>query len=102
MSKPKKQSFARGEVYTGPKGIFDGEEVGGVLAHYALDEDGKKPLLHGGKPVRLVQIDLAPDDPDDGSEEFRIAGPKDPAQTVTGRIVDLEPERAHSSTKAGA
>lgn len=101
MGGKSKQSFARGEKYTGPKAIFSGEEVGHVTAHYALDEDGKGLLLRSGKPVRLVQIDLAPDDPDDGSEEYRIAGPKDPPQ-VAGRIVDFEPEAAHSSTRAGA
>lgn len=101
MSKPKKQSFAQGEKYTGPKGIFDGEEVDGVLAHYALTEDGKGLLLRGGKPVRLMQVDLAPLDENDGSEEYLIAGPKDPPQR-SGRVVELEPENVKGASRTGA
>jgi hypothetical protein len=89
------QSFARHAKYKGPKAIFDGEEVGFVKAHYALDADGKNLLLRGGKPVRLIQVDLAPDDPDDGREEYLIAGEKDPPQIDKGRLVQLEPENIH-------
>lgn len=67
-----------GSVYDGPKAIFD---VDGVVAHYAIDEDGNPG-------ARLVQIDLAPEDPDDGSEEYRIAADEDPPQITS--LVELE------------
>lgn len=95
------QSFARLAKYTGPRAVFDGEEVGFVKGFYALDSEGKSLLLRGGNPVRLIQVDLAPDDPDDGKEEFLIAGPKDPPQSAKGRIVELEPEAASGKAKAG-
>lgn len=69
-----------GDLYEGPKSI---QTIDGITAHYAETEDG---------PVRLVQIDLAPDNPDDGSEEFRIAGPDDPGQETAVNPVELEVE----------
>lgn len=71
-----------GDTYTGPKAIM---EIDGVVAHYALTKDG---------PVRLIHIDLAPDNPSDGSEEFRVAGPGDPVSTAVsnGSTVEMEVE----------
>lgn len=68
-----------GDLYTGPKHI---DTVDGITAHYADTPEGL---------VRLVQIDLAPDDPDDGAEEYRIAGPDDVFPEATS-IVELEIE----------
>lgn len=73
-----------GSLYTGPKAI---DTIDGITAHYALTKDG---------PVRLVQIDLAPDNPDDGSEEYRIAGPDDPYQEGLN-VVELEIEEIQGS-----
>lgn len=83
-----------GEIYKGPKAIFSGPEVGHVVAHYALDKEGNL-LERNGEPVRLVQIDLAPGDPEDGSEEYRIAGKDDPPQK-SGNVVELEPDTVHA------
>ena len=77
-----------GDLYEGPKGI---DTIDGVTAHWALTKDG---------PVRLVQIDLAPDDPDDGSEEYRVASDDDPVQ-VGDRIVELEVEDIHGQASSG-
>jgi hypothetical protein len=96
------QSFARHARYKGPMAVFDGEEVGFVRGFYALDEEGKNLLMRGGKPVRLIQVDLVPDDPDDGKQEFKIAGPEDPPQIDKGRLVDLEPDAATAATRADA
>lgn len=96
------QSFARHAKFKGPMAIFDGEEVGFVRAFYALDKDGKNLLLRGGKPVRLLHVDLAPEDPDNGKQEFRVASEKDPPQIDKGRFVDLEPEPATAATRASS
>lgn len=74
-----------GDLYEGPKYI---DTIDGVTAHYADTPGG---------PVRLVHIDLAPDDPQDGSEEYRVAGPDDPA-SITGNVVELEVEGNGSSS----
>lgn len=79
----------RGELWKGPKGIFDGAEVGHRHGFYALTADGKELLKVGGKPVRLTHVDLAPGDEYKGDEEFRVAGPNDP-DTVQGNLVGLE------------
>lgn len=79
----------RGDLWKGPKGIFDGEEVGHRHGFYALTDDGKDLLKVRGKPVRLTHVDLAPGDEYNGDEEFRVAGPKDPG-TVQGNLVDLQ------------
>jgi len=78
-----------GSLYEGPKYI---DTIDGVTAHWADTKDG---------PVRLVQIDLAPDDPNDGSEEYRIAADDDPVQQPLN-IVELELDEIHgqSSTEA--
>jgi hypothetical protein len=52
---------------------------------YALSDDGKsfrKPLL------RLVMIDDAPGDDEDGACHLEVAGNEDPPQRA-GRVVDL-------------
>lgn len=81
-----------GSVYDGPKAILTDED--GVTAHWALDKDGD-PL------ARLIQIDLAPDDPDDGSEEYRVAGDDDPVQDP-GNIVELEVDDIHGQASSEA
>jgi hypothetical protein len=81
-----------GDLYTGPKAIVVDED--GVPAHWALDKDGQPIAL-------LTQIDLAPDNPDDGSEEYRVAGPNDPSPEP-GRIVELEVEDIHGSASTEA
>jgi hypothetical protein len=96
------QSFAARAKYTGPRAYVTGEEVDHVPGFYALDEEGRSLILRGGKPVRLIHVDLAPEDPDDGREEYLIAGPKDPPQSTRGRLKELEPERVTSTTKAGS
>lgn len=102
MGKRASQSFAARAKYTGLKAFCNDDSVGFVPGFYALTDDGKQLLLRGGKPVRLMHVDLAPGDPDDGSEEFLVAGPKDPPQSEKGRIVPLEPEAATAKGKAGA
>lgn len=84
-----KTSLKRGDLYEGPKAVFDGEEVGHRHGFYALTGDGKELLKNRGKPVRLTQVDLSPGNEYDGAEEFRVAGPDDPG-TVQGRLVGLE------------
>lgn len=96
------QSFARHAEYKGPKAIFSGEEVGYVLAFYALTKDGKGLLERNGKPVRLMAVDQAPDDPGDGRTKFLVASEKDPPTTDKGRLVELEPESVHIKTRTGA
>lgn len=84
-----------GDVYKGPMAVFDGEEVGHVHGFYALDETGKQLL----KPlVRLMHVDLAPGDDDDGKQEFRVAGKNHPSTTTSERLVDFEAE-AHGNGK---
>jgi len=78
-----------GDVYDGPRSI---QTIDGVTAHWAETKDG---------PVRLVQIDLAPDNPDDGSEEYRIASDDDPIQ-VSDSIVDLEVDEIQGKTSTEA
>lgn len=95
-----KQSFARGAVWRGRLAHFSGPEVDHMNGPYALDDD-QKLLLRAGKPVRLMHIDLAPEDPDDGKECYVIAGPADPPQTNVN-VVELEPEQIKAVTKAGA
>ncbi len=81
-----------GSLHKGARAIFNPPDVA-VSGFYAIDKAGKPGQ-------RLVQVDLAPDDPDDGSEEFRIASKNDPAQ-VSGKIVDLEPDELNATGKAG-
>lgn len=73
-----------GDLYDGPKHI---DTIDGVTAHFADTKDG---------PVRLVQIDLAPDDAGNGAEEYRIAGPDDEPQ-AQANVVELEMERIHGT-----
>lgn len=122
MTKAKSQSFAQGAEYNGPKAIFDGPEVGFVRAFYAIaplpeghrDADGNLRsgtdlLMRGDKPVRLMQVDMAPGDPDDGKEKFFIAGSDDPPQSTIdgrevkqGRIVSMEPEAMSMKSRTSA
>lgn len=95
-------SLKQGARYTGPKAIFDDESVGFVKAFYALDKTGKELLKQRGKPVRLVHVDLAPGDPEDGTEEFRVAGPSDPPQIQDGNPVELKPENLQGAADVGA
>jgi hypothetical protein len=97
-----KQSFSRHAEYEGLKAFANGAEVGHVPAFYALTEDGKDFLRRGGEVVRLIHIDLAPDDPDDGNEKFLIAGKDDPPTITEGRLVELEPEQVKGKTGVGA
>jgi hypothetical protein len=82
-----------GDLYTGPKAILTDED--GLTAHWAISDKGE-PL------ARLVQIDLAPGDPDDGSEEYRVAGPDDPAQSRPDNLVELEVDEIHGSASTEA
>jgi hypothetical protein len=79
-----------GDLYEGPKYI---DTIDGVTAHWADTKTG---------PVRLVQIDLAPDDPDDGSEEYRIASDDDPVQETPVSLVELEVDEIHGQTSTEA
>ena len=91
----RKPALIPGTVWDGPRAICDDAIVGFVHAAYALTEDGKQLLFVNGRPVRLMQVDLAPDDPTDGSEEYVIAGPGDPAQKIAPVVrerVELEIE----------
>jgi hypothetical protein len=103
-----KQSFAARAKYKGPKAFLSGEYFGPdedellPAGFYALDEDGRSLLLRSGRPVRLIHVDLAPDDDEDGKEEFLIAGKKDPPQAQKGRLVELEPENVHAKPRVGA
>lgn len=83
------KKFKVGEAYDGPMAVFDGEEVGHVHGFYALTDDGKelrKPL------VRLMHVDLAPGDDDDGNQEFRVAGKNDPPTIRSDKLVEFEAE----------
>jgi hypothetical protein len=92
-----------GADYDGPRAIFDDEEVGGQRGFYALEKDGRTLLKQGGKPVRLMQVDLAEDNPEDGLEKYVVAGKNDPMQTRagSGNIVELRPDQVRGKTEAG-
>jgi len=77
-----------GDLYEGPKYI---DTIDGVTSHWADTKDG---------PVRLVAIDLAPDNPDDGSEEYRVAGDDDPVQGTPQSVVELEVEEVHGQASS--
>ena len=81
-----------GTVYDGPRAILTDED--GLTAHYALDKEGE-PI------ARLIQIDLAPDNPNDGSEEYRIAADDDPVQQ-TGNLVELQVDDIHGQASSEA
>lgn len=98
-----------GSEWTGPKAICDDAAVGFAKAHYALTPDGKRLLLVRGRPVRLMQVDLAPGDPSDGSERYLVAAKDDPPQTTVdgspvaeGSVVALEPEHVAGKTGVAA
>lgn len=75
-----------GEIYDGPRAIATNDD--GVTAFFAINPDGSLG-------ARLVQVDLAPDNPDGHDEEYRVAADGDPAQKPApqpGNTVELEPE----------
>lgn len=77
---------AAGTVWAGPAAYYDDATVNYRRGFYALTDDGKqirRPL------VRLVAVDDAPGDPDDGSWHREVAGRHDPPQRAA-RIVPLE------------
>jgi hypothetical protein len=76
-----------GDLYDGPKAIAT---IDGITAFYAETKNG---------PVRLVHVDLEPDNLDGGSEEFRVAGPDDPHQEPTS-FVDLLPDVIHGQASS--
>ncbi len=93
-----------GDTYEGPLAIFDDESVDGVHGYYALDEDGKELLEQAGKPVRLMQVDLAPGDDEDGSERYVVADKNDPSQQIPSEgngVVELEPDNVKGKTDTG-
>lgn len=89
-----KRRLVPGEVYEGPASWTTDYSIVDKAGFYALAEDGKtfmQPLL------RLVAVDDAPGDPDDGSWHLEVASPHDPPQrAATGeeiearKTVDLE------------
>jgi len=87
-----------GTVWTGPAAYFDGNgppEPGLVWpGFYALDVDGKslrRPV------VRLVSVDDAPGDPEDGAWHLEVAGPNDPPHRG-GNVVPLEADAIGSAS----
>lgn len=76
-----------GTLYKGPKAIYT---VDGVTAHFAETKNGL---------VRLVCIDLCPDDPDAVNDEYRVAGPDDPVQEPT-HFVELLPDTIHGEASS--
>jgi hypothetical protein len=82
-----KQLLKPGDLYTGPKSI---DTIDGITAHYAETKNG---------PVRLINIDLAPDNPEDGRVEYRVAGPDDVFQEPTV-YVDLLPDMIHGKASS--
>lgn len=98
MAASRAKKLTAGDVYDGPMAVFDDASVGHVKAFYALDDTGKKLLKQAGKPVRLVHVDLAPGQEDDGSQEFRVAAKDDPSQIVDqSRLVELQPDQAEGA-----
>lgn len=81
-------------VYDGPSAYIDADEAalrGIVPGHYALTPDGKSLLRRGlrKRPVRLVMVDDAPGNAQDGACHLEIAKKGDPIARA-GRIVGLE------------
>lgn len=96
------KNLKAGAKFSGPMAFSNDEAVGHVPGFYALESDGKTLLKQNGKPVRLVQIDLAPGNPDDGSQEFRVAAKGDPPQKIDeSKLVTLEPEQAQGTGDLG-
>ena len=77
-----------GDEWTGPRAwSTDFPDVVPCAGFYALADDGqalRRPL------VRLMQVDLAPGDLEDGSEIFLVAGPHDRPQIAGDRLVNVE------------
>ncbi|MBI3936411.1 MAG: hypothetical protein HY323_05495 [Betaproteobacteria bacterium] len=79
--------YRPGDRYDGPVAFTDEDGYKRLpLGYYALTRDGKslrRPLL------RLVWVDDAPGDPDDGSGHYEVAHRSDPP-VKAGRIVPLQ------------
>ena len=86
---PAAKKLKPGDLYEGPKYI---DTIDGVTSHWADTKAG---------PVRLTQIDLAPDDPNDGSEEYRIASDDDAVQE-TLNVVELQIDEIQGQTSTEA
>ena len=85
-------------AYTGPVAYMD--EIDGkpiMRSFYMLTEDGKGPVL---PLIRMVSVDDAPGDPEDGSCHYEVAR-EDDRETRPGNIVDLE-TRAEGRTRMEA
>lgn len=86
-------SPAPGTRWDGPAAYIDAAEAARLNmapGHYALDTIGKTPLLLGrGRMVRLVAVDDAPGDAEDGAWHLEVAAVGDPIARP-GRIVSLE------------
>lgn len=75
----------RGSVWTGPSAYIDQAEaahLGIVPGHWAVTSSGRPAF-------RLVCVDDAPGDADDGACHFEVAGKGDPIARA-GRIVPIE------------
>lgn len=83
----------RGSRYDGPAAYCDDYALVPRPGFYALDKTGKNVNRH----VRLIYVDDAPGDPDDGSGHYEIAGRKDPVQRGGDRVVQLEAKVAGSA-----
>jgi hypothetical protein len=77
--------FRRGDRYDGPACYCTDYSLVPRPGFYALDATGKRVNPH----VRLVYVDDAPGDPNDGSGHYEIAGRKDPEQRPGERVVEL-------------
>lgn len=85
---PARHRLKPGDEWRGPRAwTTDFPDTVPCPGFYALTPDGStflRPL------VRLIQIDLVPGDPEDGSEKFIVAGPKDRAQVPGDQLVNVE------------
>lgn len=84
-------SVRRGQHYDGPVTYCDDYALVPRPGFYATD--GRNVNRH----LRLVYVDDAPGDPDDGSGHFEVAGRKDPVQRPGDRVVTLEVQVAGSA-----
>src|SRR6185503_7344112 len=75
-----------GDRYDGPAAYCDDYALVPRPDFYALDPTCKKVTKQ-----RLIYVDDAPGDPEDGSGHYEIAGRRDPVQRPGERIVSLGP-----------
>ncbi len=80
-----------GTRYDGPATYCDDYAAVPRPGFYALhvERDGSARRIN--PRLRLVYVDDAPGDPDDGSGHFEVAGKRDPVQRPGERVVDLGP-----------